>query len=68
MLIDMDPVTAPSTRSTTPVPSTVNVGTRPQEQVRDESDTVARKAGLGSLMKTAKQNVSVPEFDMSAFF
>ncbi|KZT72790.1 hypothetical protein DAEQUDRAFT_704451 [Daedalea quercina L-15889] len=69
VLIDMDPVTAPSTRSASPVLNPANAGTRPQEgQVKDEGDTIARKAGLGSLMKTAKQNVAVPEFDMSAFF
>lgn len=36
--------------------------------VKEDSDRFARKAGLGNLMKTAKQDVKVPEFDMSAFF
>jgi hypothetical protein len=34
----------------------------------DDDERVARKAGLGSLMKSAKQDVQVPEFDMNAFF
>jgi hypothetical protein len=33
-----------------------------------EGDTFVRKAGLGSLMKSAKRDVQVPEFDMGAFF
>ena len=39
-----------------------------QEVIQGEGDLFARKAGLGSLMKTAKQNITVPEFDMNAFF
>jgi hypothetical protein len=34
----------------------------------EEADLFARKAGLGSLMKSAKQDVKVPEFDMDSFF
>jgi len=34
----------------------------------EESDIFSRKAGLGSLMKSAKQDVQVPDFDMTAFF
>jgi len=40
-------------------------------EVPEESsqrDLEARKAGLGSLMKSAKQTVQVPEFDMGSFF
>ena len=37
------------------------------EHLKDEGDLLSRKAGLGSLMKSAKQNVQVPEFDMSSF-
>ena len=37
------------------------------EHLRDEGDLLSRKAGLGSLMKSAKQNVQVPEFDMDNF-
>jgi hypothetical protein len=37
------------------------------EHLEDEGDLLSRKAGLGSLMKNAKQNVQVPEFDMGNF-
>ena len=37
------------------------------EHLKDEGDLLSRKAGLGSLMKSAKQNFQVPEFDMSSF-
>lgn len=61
----MDPITRPAS----PAPNAVDASARPQqEQPKEEGDAIARKAGLGSLMKTAKQNVSVPEFDMGAFF
>ena len=33
-----------------------------------DGDLVARKAGMGRLLKSAKQDVQVPEFDMNAFF
>jgi hypothetical protein len=33
----------------------------------NEGDLVAKKAGLGSLLKTAKQDLQVPEFDMNSF-
>ncbi|KAF9455073.1 hypothetical protein P691DRAFT_770160 [Macrolepiota fuliginosa MF-IS2] len=72
--IDMDILSLPPTRSASPervdgnaekrlspVVSTVPV-------IKEESDLFARKAGLGNLMKSAKQDVQVPEFDMNAFF
>lgn len=37
------------------------------EHLKDEGDLLSRKAGLGSLIKNAKQNIQVPEFDMSSF-
>lgn len=37
------------------------------EHLKDEGDLLSRKAGLGSLIKSAKQNVQVPDFDMSSF-
>ncbi|KAI9461775.1 RAVE protein 1 C terminal-domain-containing protein [Boletus coccyginus] len=40
----------------------------PQETTREESDLAARRAGLGSLIKSAKHDVQVPEFNMDAFF
>jgi len=39
-----------------------------KETINEEGDWMARKAGLGSLLKTAKQDVQVPEFDMGSFF
>lgn len=38
-----------------------------QETIREESDFAARKAGLGSLMKSARHDVQVPEFNMDVF-
>lgn len=38
-----------------------------QETIREENDLAARKAGLGSLIKSAKHDVQVPEFNMDAF-
>lgn len=35
--------------------------------LKDEGDLFSRKADLGSLIKSAKQNVQVPEFDMGSF-
>ena len=35
--------------------------------LKDEGDLLSRKAGLGNLIKSAKQNVQVPDFDMSSF-
>jgi hypothetical protein len=37
------------------------------EHLNDEGDLLSRKAGLGNLIKSAKQNVQVPEFDMGSF-
>ena len=37
------------------------------EHLEDEGDLLSRKAGLGGLIKSAKQNVQVPEFDMGSF-
>ncbi|KAL4070811.1 RAVE protein 1 C terminal-domain-containing protein [Scleroderma citrinum] len=39
-----------------------------QTQVKEgESDLLARKAGLGSLIRSAKHDVQAPEFDINAF-
>jgi len=38
-----------------------------QEVIREESDLATRRAGLGSLIKTAKHDVQVPDFNMDAF-
>jgi hypothetical protein len=68
IIIDMDLFTAPPTRRPSPEPeegrpfaSLVN------ETINEEGDLIARKAGLGSLMKTAKQDVRVPEFNIDSF-
>jgi len=37
------------------------------EHLKDEGDLLSRKAGLGSLIKSAKQNIQVPDFDMGSF-
>lgn len=34
----------------------------------EDSDVKAQRTGLGSLMKSAKKDVKVAEFDMDAFF
>ncbi|KAH9064341.1 RAVE protein 1 C terminal-domain-containing protein [Lactarius vividus] len=68
IVIDIDPFTTPPTRRPSP---NLREATEPPAQVMketvNEGDLVARKAGLGSLLKTAKQDVQVPEFDMSSF-
>ncbi|KAI0639823.1 WD repeat-containing protein [Trametes polyzona] len=74
ILIDIDVTTAPPTRRASPSRSPsrgvspVPAVTKEELGVMDEGDLVARKAGIGSLMKSAKQDVKVPEFDMGAFF
>jgi hypothetical protein len=67
ILIDMDIPSEPPTRHASPergMPPTIPEDSEP---VAKEGDLFARKAGLGSLMKSAKQDVKVPEFDLSAF-
>jgi hypothetical protein len=75
MVIDMDISSLPPTQPVTPTEEkplqTMTILEEPPKPVeRKESimDDSERQAGLGSLMKSAKQDVSVPEFDMSAFF
>ncbi|KAI0778601.1 WD repeat-containing protein [Trametes elegans] len=72
ILIDIDVTTTPPTRRASPSRSPTRgaspVRAAPKEELKDEGDLVARKAGIGSLMKSAKQDVKVPEFDMNAFF
>jgi hypothetical protein len=66
-MIDMDIPSLPPTRSASPAPTRQQPAI-PEEPVQGEGDLNARLAGLGSLMKSAKQDVKVPEFNMSAFF
>ncbi|PCH33750.1 hypothetical protein WOLCODRAFT_129949 [Wolfiporia cocos MD-104 SS10] len=69
ILIDMEPATGPPTRAVSPAPQPTNgVYSADPDKKPDDGDLAARKVGLGTLMKTAKQDVHVPEFDMSAFF
>ena len=66
IMIDMDITSLPPTRLGSPNrPADRN---RQIETIPEESDFLARQAGLGNLMKSAKHDVKVPEFDMSAFF
>jgi len=66
-MIDMDILSLPPTRQETPNEKT-RIETHPVEVIKEESDLLARKTGMGNLLKSAKQDVQVPEFDMSAFF
>jgi len=78
MVIDMDIPSLPPTQPATPTEEkSLQTITIPEEPVKPAKpverrgsilDDSERQAGLGSLMKTAKQDVSVPEFDMNAFF
>ncbi|KAJ7487439.1 RAVE protein 1 C terminal-domain-containing protein [Mycena galericulata] len=67
IIIDMDIPSLPPTRSTSPV-SAQRIPVIAEEPANEQGDLIARKAGLGNLMKSAKQNVKVPEFDLNAFF
>jgi len=67
IMIDMDIPSQPPTRAVSPEGRPPKTSVIPEESVPDEGDLKARKAGLGSLMKSAKQDVQVPEFDMGAF-
>ena len=68
IVIDIDPFTAPSTRRTSPKPSeNAEPPAQPMKETINEGDLVAKKAGLGSLLKTAKHDLQVPEFDMNSF-
>ncbi|PPQ62961.1 hypothetical protein CVT24_006067 [Panaeolus cyanescens] len=66
ILIDMDVTELPSTNRASPTEDQF----KPHEvaTIKEETDLFARKAGIGNLMKSAKQDVQVPEFDMNAFF
>jgi len=67
--IDMDLSTAPPTRRSSPEPGGADEFPTPiMKTIKEEGDLIARKAGLGSLLKTARQDVEVPEFDIDSFF
>ncbi|GAW06008.1 wd repeat protein [Lentinula edodes] len=69
IMIDMDIPSIPPTRAVSPEGKSRNLKTSSiqEEHAPDEGDLVAKKAGLGSLMKSAKQVAQVPDFDMGAF-
>jgi hypothetical protein len=49
------------------MPAKIETGLDELDHLKDEGDLLSRKAGLGGLMKSAKQNFQVPEFDMDSF-
>jgi hypothetical protein len=67
ILIDMYIPSLPPTRSTSPGQFAGPMPLVTEEQVKDKGDFAARKIGLGHLMKSAKQDVTVPEFDINSF-
>jgi len=69
ILIDMEMSSGPPTRHPSPERQAGRLPMdHPEETIKEEGDLFARKAGMGNLIKSAKQNVQVPEFDMNAFF
>ncbi|KDQ14428.1 hypothetical protein BOTBODRAFT_159267, partial [Botryobasidium botryosum FD-172 SS1] len=74
LIIDMDiPSLPPSLANTPPLASPALEIAPSREPLAVstptvDADSVARKTGLGDLMKSAKRDVQVPEFDMDAFF
>ncbi|CAK5264601.1 unnamed protein product [Mycena citricolor] len=68
IVIDMEIPSLPGTRPGSPVRPTLMSSVIVEEPSNDKEDLTAKKAGLGKLMKSAKQNVTVPEFNMDAFF
>ena len=72
LLIDMEIPSLPTTRPTSPglAPLTTILEqpiSQPVSEVTADADIKAKRTGLGSLMKSAKKDVAVPEFDMNAF-
>lgn len=68
ILIDMHIPSLPPTRSASPSSLAAPMPPVMEGQIKEEGDFAARKIGLGHLMKSAKQDVKVPEFDMNSFF
>nr|GAT47823.1 WD repeat protein [Mycena chlorophos] len=64
MVLDMEIPSFPPTRASSP---TKNPTVIAEEPGNEAEDLIARKAGLGSLMKSAKSSAAVPEFSMDAF-
>ena len=72
MIIDMVIPSLPPSHPGSPTGHrpTTSIPEEPErmEHTKGTMDDSERQAGLGHLMKSAKQDVSVPEFDMNAFF
>lgn len=68
ILIDMQIPSLPPTRPTSPPLQANGVPKIEEEHYSNDRDSVARKVGLGNLMKSARQDIQVPEFDMNSFF
>ncbi|OCB85636.1 hypothetical protein A7U60_g7286 [Sanghuangporus baumii] len=66
IMIDMEFNSDPSTRAGSP--DTVATKLASDEKQVPNEDQGSRRSELGLLMKTAKQNVTVPEFDINTFF
>ncbi|GJJ09914.1 hypothetical protein Clacol_004138 [Clathrus columnatus] len=73
ILIDMEIPSVPGTQPSSPgrqpttLPSVIDEE-EPEIVQATTKPKPDRQTGIGNLMKTAKQDVSVPEFDMNAFF
>ena len=65
-MIDMEVPSLPPTRFPSPTRLS-GLATHEEEPTQNDRDVLARKVGLGNLMKSAKQDVSIPEFDMDSF-
>ncbi|KAG6832276.1 hypothetical protein H0H92_003509 [Tricholoma furcatifolium] len=69
ILIDIPVISQPPTRAASPENLTSELPSVAEEGLeRDQGDLFARKMGMGNLMRSAKQDVQVPEFDMNSFF
>lgn len=67
IVIDMEVPSIPSTRQPSPERGQILVaGAGVEEEPSEPLPT--QKSGIGSLLKSAKQDTNVPEFDMNAFF
>lgn len=71
LVIDMEIPSLPTTRPSSPppqVPVVMRVGSPALTSPREDSEMQVQRTGLGSLMKNAKKDVKIAEFDMNAFF
>lgn len=71
LVIDMDIPSLPSTRPGSPPPHAIAFTKLSAPAIvspREDSEMEAQRTGLGSLMKSAKKDVKIAEFDMDAFF